>query len=322
MSGTLLMGMQPQPAKFFPGVPAREKDLVAWLDKSPIAPLKALVARPIYRKYCDDLVFSKKLWNNPAITKDAKELIINSGVEMENALKKYYFSVDRSVRMDELVICLDEKVCSVRLPVVHIKDLLNSALWHLRSDVIGIALHLGFQSRTLVRVLIDMWKDWPQHTHALLTNFLDLKMADVTDKCNGWPLMIAALNSQKHDDHHYCNSSRLIHKLLSAGADPNAREDDSGQTALMLLCNGSGCASCIRLLLAKNADIEARDDNDKRAIVHAVEASNLEAFKILMDHKACTGFMMGDQTLFDLAKKKPGNAEMVRRLRIAKEERP
>lgn len=315
------MGME-RPAKFFPGVPAHQKDLVKWLDKSHVAPLKALAARPIYRKFCDDLVFSKKLWNNPAITKDAKELIINSGVEMENALKKYYFSTNRSVRVDELKICLDEKVFSVRLPVVHIKDLLNSALWHLRNDVIGIAIHLGFRPRTFVNLLIDNWKDWPQHTHALLINFLHLKIIDVTDKCNGWPLMIAALNSQKHDAHQYCNPGRVIHELLSDGVDPNAREDISGQTALMLLCRDSGCASCIRLLLAKGADIEARDDNDKRAIVHAVEASNLESFKILMDHKACIGYMIGDQTLFDLAKKKPGNAEMVRRLRIAKEERP
>lgn len=289
---------------------------------SSIPSLKALAARPLYRRFCDDIAYSKKIVGSPLIPSEVKELIWGSSQEMDKALRQYV-SGFRPLTTTTSEIYLD--VVGVKYPsnstTVCAGDIFQRAVWNLRYDIGRLLVHLGMKPRTFVSAMIHAWK-WPKEYHALIRNFLLFKVIDITDKCNNWPLMIAAAQNGIHNECFYCPTAEVLHELLAHGADPNARADDTGQTALMRLCSMKGCAACIRLLIKTGADIEATDDAGKRAIVHAVEAENTDAFHVLMEHKANIGFMVGNESFFDFVKKKPAVHEMLRMLRIARSSHP
>lgn len=320
-SSSLLVGMQRPPVRSFPGVPSRKTRLFEFLDNSHIPGLKVLVARSVYRHMCEDALVTQEIWNgvwdNCPTSVALKKLITQAPIEMEDALKKYASQIKR-IEPEKLKINFDGAFDSQKEPnTVYVGQLIPDAVYNGRGDILSLMVHAGVQPRAFVARMVYAWV-WPQIYLELLKKFLVLKPIDITDKCNNWPLMIAAARQPTHTQERYCYISDVLYALITHGADVNARDDSTGQTPLMLLCKYKGCTLCIDLLLQKGADIEACDDTGKRAIVYAVEEGNLDAFGLLMEHKACTGFMMGDQTLFDLAKKK-NSGEIIRRLRIARE---
>lgn len=322
-NGFLMQAMQKPPAYGFPAVPAHKQTLFKWLDQSHIPRLEILIVRTVYRHMCHDVITTKKIWNevwddnncSPFVA--FKKLIRQSPVEMETAIKKYAALI-KQIDVEKITINYDGCFDSQKEPLtVYVGDIIPHAIMHNRGDMLALLAHRGVPPRVFVGQMIYAWI-WPQIYLELLEKFLLLKPIDMSDKCNNWPLMIAATTRGTHTMREYCHISDVLYALLSAGADPNAREDRTGQTPLIKLCAHEGCALCIKLLLAKGADIEARDDEGKRAIVYAIESQNLEAFQALMEHNACTGFMVGNQTLFELALKKNSD-EIIRRLRIAQQ---
>lgn len=322
-NGFLMQAMQKSSPRGFPAVPAHKQALFKWLDQSHIPRLEILIVRTVYRHMCQDVITTKKIWNevwddnncSPFIA--VKKLIRQSPVEMETAIKKYAALI-KQIDVEKIKINYDGCFDSQKEPdTVYVGDIIPQAVMMKRGDMLALLAHRGVPARVFVAQMINAWI-WPEIYLELLEKFLSLKPIDMRDKCNNWPLIIMAAMQGAHTTREYCHISDVLYALLSAGADPNARDDATGQTPLMKLCTHKGCALCIKLLLAKGADIEARDDAGKRAIVYAIESQNLEAFQALMEHNACTGFMVGDQTLFELALKKKSD-EIIRRLRIAQQ---
>ncbi|HEY9852097.1 MAG TPA: ankyrin repeat domain-containing protein [Leptolyngbyaceae cyanobacterium] len=96
-------------------------------------------------------------------------------------------------------------------------------------------------------------------------------------ECGKSPLMMAAMYGHKD----------VIAALLDAGADPNLGSDEEfeeGTTALMYIASSffaSNRAEVIELLVARGADVNARNDKGQTALIIAGE--NADAVKVLID---------------------------------------
>ena len=73
----------------------------------------------------------------------------------------------------------------------------------------------------------------------------------------------------------------LIHILLNAGADVNAKSK-SGNTALMMAAR-CGCVDVVKLLLEAGADVNAKDDKGGTALMDAAWSSGPDVVKLLLD---------------------------------------
>ncbi len=123
------------------------------------------------------------------------------------------------------------------------------------------------------------------------------------------PLMDAVSHGRKE----------LVRLLLEAGADIHAADDDMGETVCsyafclsnpipmlellfeygleleadggfgntpLMLAAGDGKAAAVRWLLARGADIHARDDDARTPLMHAVLAADADMIQLLLEHGA------------------------------------
>jgi len=79
-------------------------------------------------------------------------------------------------------------------------------------------------------------------------------------------------------------NSDVAELLLAKGADINAK-DDHGFTALMWAVVG-GHFHAVKLLLDKGADINAKNNNGQTALMHAALGGEVDAVKLLLDKGA------------------------------------
>lgn len=299
----LIFGMELQVA------PAQER-------ASTIPKLQALVARHFYRNFCEDIDYSQRLLSSPTISYEAKQLMRESIVEMEQSLKQFILSWIRLDDPSKFIIYLDHVgACYFNNNKISGETILRKAIWDGRYDIIRLLFNLGMPRQNFVQIMVLFW-DRPKEYSTLLHTFLGFKGIDIKDKFNNWPLIIAASKNGTHEKDAYCKHGDLLYSLLWCGADSNARDDKTGQTPLMCLSNNNSCKSCIRLLINRGADIEATDDKGMRAIAYAVNAGNLDAFAVLMEHNAATGVTYGGETLFNLARRRTDIPEFMRMLRI------
>ncbi|KAK1800308.1 hypothetical protein P4O66_000351 [Electrophorus voltai] len=94
------------------------------------------------------------------------------------------------------------------------------------------------------------------------------------------PLMVAC--KSRHTDHHGVPKAKMVEYLLESGADSNI-QDKSGKTALMHACLEQAGGRVVSLLLASGADPCLEDHTGSSALIHAINASDEETLKLLMD---------------------------------------
>uniref|UniRef100_A0A8B9H0B0 Ankyrin repeat domain 34Ba n=1 Tax=Astyanax mexicanus TaxID=7994 RepID=A0A8B9H0B0_ASTMX len=94
------------------------------------------------------------------------------------------------------------------------------------------------------------------------------------------PLMIACKSRQT--DHQGVPKVKMVGYLLESGADPNI-QDKSGKTALMHACLEQAGPEVASLLLASGADPCLKDHTGSSALVYAIQSSDEETLKLLMD---------------------------------------
>jgi ankyrin repeat protein len=75
-----------------------------------------------------------------------------------------------------------------------------------------------------------------------------------------------------------------VKRLLKAGANIAAK-DNNGRTALMHAAENGHTETC-KFLLERNADIEAKDKNGRTALMHAAENGHTETCKLLLENNA------------------------------------
>lgn len=79
--------------------------------------------------------------------------------------------------------------------------------------------------------------------------------------------------------------THIVGFLLSHGADIN-KQDGEGETALMLLAQGSDEASPLAFLLSKGAHINVRDREGRTALMDAAMVGNITTLQLLLAHGA------------------------------------
>lgn len=94
------------------------------------------------------------------------------------------------------------------------------------------------------------------------------------------PLMIAC--KSKYSDTQGVPKAKMVGYLLESGADPNM-QDKSGKTALMHACLEQAGPEVISLLLDNGADPCLEDHIGSSALIHAINSSDEETLKLLMD---------------------------------------
>ncbi|XP_052463566.1 ankyrin repeat domain-containing protein 34B [Carassius gibelio] len=101
-----------------------------------------------------------------------------------------------------------------------------------------------------------------------------------SNECGETPLMVAC--KTRHVDHQSVSKPKMVRYLLESGADPNI-QDKSGKTALMHACLEQASPEVVALLLGSGADPCLEDHTGSSALIYAINASNEETLKILMD---------------------------------------
>jgi ankyrin repeat protein len=85
-----------------------------------------------------------------------------------------------------------------------------------------------------------------------------------------------------------------VKQRLAAGANVNAKHDESGATALSYAAV-KGQEEITELLIAKGADVNARDFGDVTPLIHAITGTNrLEIGKILISNGANVNMKMNE----------------------------
>ncbi|MCI4388125.1 hypothetical protein PGIGA_G00082010 [Pangasianodon gigas] len=94
------------------------------------------------------------------------------------------------------------------------------------------------------------------------------------------PLMIAC--KSRYSDTQGVPKAKMVGYLLESGADPNI-QDKSGKTALMHACLEQAGPEVVSLLLDSGADPCLEDHVGSSALIHAINSSDEETLKLLMD---------------------------------------
>lgn len=94
------------------------------------------------------------------------------------------------------------------------------------------------------------------------------------------PLMVAC--KSHHTDSQSVPKPKMVRYLLESGADPNI-QDKSGKTALMHACLERVGTDVVSLLLSSGADPTIEDHAGLSALIHAVNTSNREVLRVLLD---------------------------------------
>ena len=87
--------------------------------------------------------------------------------------------------------------------------------------------------------------------------------------------VVPLINSILHKD------SEMVELLLSHGANPNAKEQRSGVTALMYASQGMH-PEIVRILLSHDADVNAKAEDGITALIFASGSGNIEIVKMLL----------------------------------------
>lgn len=122
-----------------------------------------------------------------------------------------------------------------------------------------------------------------RHTEVVRV-LLDAKADPNRDSFGLAPLFLAAENGD----------IETVKALLAAGAKVNSRlravdeemKVRNGDTPLMASASPTGKAAVTRALLDAGADVDARADNGKTAVIQAAASENLDVLKVLLDAKA------------------------------------
>ncbi|KAK2823314.1 hypothetical protein Q7C36_019914 [Tachysurus vachellii] len=94
------------------------------------------------------------------------------------------------------------------------------------------------------------------------------------------PLMIAC--KSRYSDTQGVPKAKMVGYLLESGADPNI-QDKSGKTSLMHACLEQAGPEVVSLLLDNGADPCLEDHVGSSALIHAINSSDEETLKLLMD---------------------------------------
>lgn len=94
------------------------------------------------------------------------------------------------------------------------------------------------------------------------------------------PLMIAC--KSRYSDTQGVPKAKMVGYLLESGADPNM-QDKSGKTALMHACLEQAGPEVVSLLLDSGADPCLEDHVGSSTLIHAINSSDEETLKLLMD---------------------------------------
>ncbi|XP_016150177.1 ankyrin repeat domain-containing protein 34B-like [Sinocyclocheilus grahami] len=101
-----------------------------------------------------------------------------------------------------------------------------------------------------------------------------------SNECGETPLMVTCRS--RHTDHQSVSKVKMVGYLLESGADPNI-QDKNGKTALMHACLEQAGPEVVALLLGSGADPCLEDHTGSSALIYAINASDEETLKILMD---------------------------------------
>ncbi|XP_051766395.1 ankyrin repeat domain-containing protein 34B [Ctenopharyngodon idella] len=101
-----------------------------------------------------------------------------------------------------------------------------------------------------------------------------------SNECGETPLMVACRS--RHTDQQSVSKVKMVGYLLESGADPNI-QDKSGKTALMHACLEQAGSEVVALLLGSGADPCLEDHTGSSALIYAINASDEETLKMLMD---------------------------------------
>lgn len=94
------------------------------------------------------------------------------------------------------------------------------------------------------------------------------------------PLMVACQN--RPVDPQSVSKAKMVGYLLESGADPNI-QDKTGKTALMHACLEQAGAEVVSLLLGNGADPCLEEHMGSSALIYAINASDEETLKMLID---------------------------------------
>ncbi|XP_036386048.1 ankyrin repeat domain-containing protein 34B-like [Megalops cyprinoides] len=119
------------------------------------------------------------------------------------------------------------------------------------------------------------------------------------------PLMVAC--KTKHVDQQSVTKAKMVKYLLESGADPNI-QDKSGRTALMHACLERAGPEVVSLLLRSGADPSLEDHSGSSALIHAVNASDKETLRVLLD--ACKA--RGKEVIIITTDKLPSGRQMTK----------
>jgi ankyrin repeat protein len=137
--------------------------------------------------------------------------------------------------------------------------------------------------RTLLRETVDVNAPQPDGMTALhwAAHLDNLEMADqllragadfrVANRTGATPMALATVNG----------SARMIGRLLDAGHDPNAVLTETLETVLMLTAK-TGNPEAVQLLIARGADVNARQGRQFTALMFAASEGHAEAIKVLL----------------------------------------
>jgi|GEM_PF-6574382 hypothetical protein len=290
---------------------------------SSIQPLRHLAAREIWNKYTTEEL-AEHVAKNLKIDAGCKELILNTENENFSFINAFMRDMQIAYTQEQRK---DERysnplsVYYIHMPsddatvIAWPKDkerIFKTALAKKRWDIIGI-LKTCMNTDDFISIFENAVKDSDTNNEAVNTvqAILNTKLIPLNNKFYSWPLLCYAVNNRVYPNH-----KKITAALLHAGCDPNAQEDLTGNTALMLAA-ATNCVNCTKALLNQHAALEAQNDAGETALVKAVKNKATDVFRLLLSHNANTNVLCEGKSLFDYAKEERYK-EIVRLLRINK----